>query len=439
MIISVAMMTSCLGTEEGIKSPECYITSFSVGDITTGVTVHKADGTDTIINKVISGSNIHFNIDQTKGIISSVDSLPSWANTTRVVPSFSAIGTVYHKTIINGEEYVMALKSGSDSLDLDNPIDLLVAASDGVSKKLYKVYLNKTSNNADTVVWKANKMNIALPHDFKALTLNNRVFAFYEGEDGSVMTTNASASTNLTSWSEPAKLNGAEIDPKSVIVYNDAFYALGNDGCIYKADGQNRPETWSKTSDKTFERLLAADKYYIYAFDGNEILGTCNFEEWLPSGKHNVDMLPTECVQSFAYKSKSNPEIQYCVMTGLSDNNKKNGISWYKVSSDKEDVNQEWMYIQITKDNKYAMPKWGNMSVTLHNGKLLAIGTEGEEPEYSCIYISEDNGITWHEQSDKYPVPVNLDAAKGPATMLSLDGKIWIIQNGGNVWSGTIK
>ena len=76
-------MASCISDDETTEtSPECVITSFAVGKITSYVTEkeYDKDGNekDVIKTKSILGTDIKFNIDQVNGHIYTTDSLPYW-------------------------------------------------------------------------------------------------------------------------------------------------------------------------------------------------------------------------------------------------------------------------------------------------------------------------------------------------------------------------
>lgn len=437
LVMTTMAMTSCLDSDKLVSSPECYINSFSVGDITSKLTIHRENASDTVVSRTISGSSVRFNIDHVKGIVASVDSLPKWADISKVVPSFNVIGNMYAKWGADSLYYV--LQSGKDTINFEKPLEVMVVASDGVSTKKYTVRLNRYNEDTDTIVWKNSKSGMDFGEGFKALARDGHVFVFGRDGEGRTTVCSSAVSGGLSSWTVPTVVSGGDIDNASVLLYKDEFYALGTDGCIYKAEERNRADAWKKVCDKSFVSLLAADGYYLYAYDGKEILGTEDFATWIESGSEDMDMLPTGCVQSFSYRSKTNPNIQIAVMSGISEQNSRNSINWYKITSDDSDINQDWMYIQITNDNGYAIPKFKDISSAYYNGKLYAIGIDSAKDEYRYLYVSEDNGITWHAQRSKYPIPAGLKAAGGAAKMVSADGRLWIIQKDGNVWSGTIK
>lgn len=435
LFFSVLIFASCIKSEEIITTPECAITSFSIGDIKTGITVHRQGKSDTIVTRTISGSSIHFNIDQLNGVITTVDSIASWADLSSVKPSFTAIGNVtYYNSEKNGFYYIV---SGADSVNLEKPLDFVVTASNGTSFKRYTVSIKKSSIDVDTIVWKSNSNNFATNDNFKIITRNNVAYAFCSDNEGKTYMKTASTSDNLSKWSDKEYLSGADMDYSSVILFKDEFYALSTEGYILKAEDKNHPVAWNKVSEKQFKRLLAADKYYIYALEDNRIMASTDAIDWKENTTDNIDMLPVSSIESYNYNSNTNGNLQIVTMSGVNLNCKYTPV-WYKVSDMDEDVNQKWMYVQISNDNIYGLPKFKEMSYTRYNNSLYAIGLEEKTNAYQYIYRSDDNGITWKAQN-KYPLPQDFKNEHGTAKILTLDNKLWIIQKGGYIWSGTIK
>ena len=124
------------------------------------------------------------------------------------------------------------------------------------------------------------------------------------------------------------------------------------------------------------ERLLAADAYYLYAFNGTSIISTENLESWTEEETNDAEMLPETSIHSLTYPSGTNQNLQVAVMTGVSSQNTNNAVTWCKTSTLEESTNQPWAYIQVTGDNAYGMPHFDYPSVTYYNGALYAIGVE---------------------------------------------------------------
>lgn len=438
-LITVFALASCMKTDEGSVSSECAILSFSVKDITSYVPTKNAAGKDTVISKTIGGSSIFFNIDQVNGIITTTDSLVNWVNLEKVVANFTSNGIVFRKAPNKDEYYQWT--SGSDSVNFENPVEIYVYGTDRVSFKRYTASIKRSAYMNDTIIWSDRTNDFKVTTDFKTIDTDNHVYAFFRNEEGKVQITSSSITSSLASWTTPQNIEGADIDYTSVLIFKGDFYGLGTDGCIYRIERNATAYSAEKVCEKAFTQLLASDKYFIYTSDGKEILASKDFETWTSSGSTDIDMLPTSSRNSFCYTSKTNDDILISMMNGVSANNEKYAVTWYKITSDYEDVNQKWMYIQITDDNKYGMQKFNCISTTLYKESIFAMGMNPDEnggTTSKYIYKSDDNGITWHNNM-KYPLPSDLNPANGTASLIAADGKLWIIQKGGKIWSGVIR
>ncbi len=431
----ILSMASCISDDNDTEtSPECAIVSFSVGKITSYVTEKQYDSEgnakDVVVTKTISGSDIHFNIDQNAGRIFTVDSLPKWVDLSKVVPSFSCYGNVYN--LVNAEEdFYIYLTSGSDSIDFSKTVNLLCVASDGVSRKKYTVDIFKRHTDIDTLQWTSLQSNLRFSGEARFFVDGEKVTAFAKDGNGMDMCTVADANT-VAEWSSPVSV---PVESETVQMFGTMYYGKGEDGFIYRADDMSTG-LWSKVSDITVERLLAADSYYLYAYDGHKIIGTTDMKSWTEQGKEDMDMLPDSYIHSVCSPTKHNANMEDVVMTGLSATNADNAVVWYKQSA-KGGENQKWSYIQITADNSYGLPCLGQLSVTQYDGSLYAIGTE--EGEYKHIYCSKDNGITWHTLSSSYPLPAGLKADGGRASIMTVGSRLWIVQENGKIWQGSIQ
>lgn len=427
------LTTSCLKDEDDEiqRNPECVITQFSVNDIDSDVTIKLANGKDTTITKTIGGSNISFNINHIKNEIYSVDSLPNWTDLTKVVPRISSTGYVYVKQH-NDETFK---QFASDSIDFTKPVKFLVIATDGVSTKEYTAQIFKKDGETDSLKWTAvSNADLQLEGTHRTVVLDDRIYVFHE-KDGTPLVTSTSFLSEGASWRNPAELtcDKGNVDWNSVIVFGGHLYALNTDGNICRSTNDERGTTWTTVTDRTFQKLLATDGIYIYAADADAIYATDDLQTWRECGKSNLDMLPQTCITSVSYTSRTNPALRNAVMGGLTPQNNDNAVIWYKVSSANTSIDQTWNYIQVTAENNYGCPKLENMSMTYHNGQIFAIGGNNEG-----IYISEDNGISWHLQTSKKLLPAEVAGHNTPASITAGNGHLWLIQSGGKVWRGKI-
>lgn len=422
-------MYSCISDDDVEQTPECVITGFSVGDITSMLTATASDGTDSTYTRTISGSSIKFNIDQINGRIYSIDSLPSWTNLTRVVPTITYSGTVYAR--LNADSVYYSITSGSDSIDLSTPMDFLVTATDGVSKKHYSVAIHRYSANADSLLWSPISNNLKLTGNQKLIVANEKLYVFANASE----TPSMSVSTDGITWSEPTALKTVanKIDCQSILTFNGRFYALDSDGKIYTSEDA---EVWTIASETVVKSLPASDKTYLYAYDGEKIIATKDLMNWEINGTDDIDMFPETCLSSQTYNTRTNSDLQVDVLAGLTRNNTTDAVIWYKVSSSEASSNQQWDYITVTDENPYPLPALSNLKMFHYNDVLYAIGGDN-----NAFYKSEDNGITWRKVTQYQFPPVSLVADKNVA--VSVQGNfIWIIQTDSNgevkIWKGII-
>lgn len=438
LLLSLAVMatlaTSCMKDEDEIlSSPECVITKFTVGDIDTEVSIKLASGKDTIVTRTIGGSSVAFNIDQINNKIYSVDSLPSWVDISGVIPTVNSTGYVYIKE--GDETDFHQFASGTDSVDFTKPVKFLVIATDGVSTKEYTAQIFKKDSEADSLAWKTvDGADLQLEGAHRTLTLADRIYVFSESE-GQAVVTSSSFLSEGASWRKPALLTCEQgsVDWNSVVAYNGYLYALNTEGHICRSTNDERGETWSVVSDRVFARLLGTDELYLYACDESGIWGSADLQNWAECGSSDLDMLPETNIATVSYVSKTNPAMRNAVMCGLTSANSDNAVVWYKVSSANESINQKWNYVQVAADNVYACPKLDNLSIICHNAEMYAIGGNN-----AGIYVSADNGISWHLQTKKKLLPAEVTGQSTPASMVAGNGYLWLIQSGGKVWRGKI-
>ena len=434
LAVMAALATSCMKDEDEIlSSPECVITKFTVGDIDTEVSIKLASGKDTIVTRTIGGSSVAFNIDQINNKIYSVDSLPSWVDISGVIPTVNSTGYVYIKE--GDETDFHQFASGTDSVDFTKPVKFLIIATDGVSTKEYTAQIFKKDSEADSLAWKTvDGADLQLEGAHRTLTLADRIYVFGESE-GQAIVTSSSFLSEGASWRKPAQLTCEQgsVDWTSVVAYNGYLYALNTEGHICRSTNDERGETWSVVSDRVFARLLGTDELYLYACDESGIWGSADLQNWAECGSSDLDMLPETNIATVSYVSKTNSAMRNAVMCGLTSANSDNAVVWYKVSSANESINQKWNYVQVAADNVYACPKLDNLSIICHNAEMYAIGGNN-----AGIYVSADNGISWHLQTKKKLLPAEVTGQSTPASMVAGNGYLWLIQSGGKVWRGKI-
>ena len=429
--IVLVCVCSCIKDDEVVNSPTCVITSVSVGDITSYLTTKASDGTDSMYTRTISGSNIKFNIDQVNGRIYSIDSLPSWTNLKRVVASFSYKGTLYARYSVDSLYY--PISNGSDSLDLSTPLDLLVVASDGVSSKHYTAVIYRYTANADSLLWSEPTYFDFRPTSCpKLIAANDRLYLFAD-QDGKPSVSYMDVSESAWLIYPELTTTATHLDCQSIQYFNDKFYALDTDGTIYTSTDA---VTWNASSTQTVQKLLAADRFYLYAFDGSQIIATADLNTWAANGKRHLDMLPEQFITSTAYETRTNSNLQVNVMAGVTSQHADNAVVWYKIAAKEQASNQQWDYITVSSENQYPLPALDNLAIFHYNDALYALGGDNK-----TFYKSEDNGITWKQVTEHQFPPSALKADKPVCITVSNDYVIMIQSNNegkATMWKGKI-
>lgn len=428
----IVVLNSCIEDEETEVTPECAITKMSVSDIRSVILTKAHDGGDSTYSRTISGNTIKFNIDQVNGRISSIDSLPSWTDLRRVVPSFSYSGRLYAQVALAyGDENYYPVSNGKDSVDFTNPVKFMVVGSDGISIKRYTISINKSLASADSLLWTSvANHNLTLKKNHKLWMLDNRIYAFSTDGTDIVM----SSSADGQNWTTPETANQkVKFMIDSMLLFNGKFYATTSEGKIYESENGT---DWSIATEQKVERLLASDAYYIYAYDGEKIIASADLQNWEENGIYQIKMLPQTFITNVAYTTKTHSALQAVVMAGLTEANPNAAVVWYKVSAQSSLLNQKWDYINITSENKYALPALQNLQIFHYNDANYAIGGDN-----SAFYRSDDNGITWHKLTSGFMPPKNIEATNKASFLV--DGKyIWMVQNlkNGNtaIWKGIL-
>lgn len=440
LLIATLTFTACIKDDPTDPTPECSITGFTVGDIVSYINITKADGKDTTYSRTISGKSVYFNIDQVNNVISNVDSLVSWANVTRLVPTVYAEGVVAYKAY--NDSLYHYLSSGKDSIDFTKPAEFVVLAYDGINKKTYTVKVNKSAAEADSLIWsRLSSADITLEGKSHTVVADNSLYVFAEN-NGQPTVCNTSFLSEGLSWTQPETLTGAEgtIDYTSVTVLHNDFYALDSNGCIYRSTTADHGQTWTKTGDRTFSRILGADSQRLYATDGESILGSNDMDEWTAYGTNKIDMLPESDITTACYTAKTNNDIDIVVMAGLTSALDDYATVWYKVSAADNVIDQEWNYINISSDNKWALPKMEGLQMVHLNNSLYATGlsTEDSVNGYHYFYRSDDNGITWRQMTTLFMLPPSVRGTDEPISMCVSGKNIWLVQSGNKLWRGRL-
>ncbi len=433
-MVAVFGLQSCMNDDEEEGSSVCMIAGFTLNDIVSPYTTKTLAGKDTTYNRTISGSSILFNIDQLNGHIYAVDSLPSWMKVTKIVPVVTYAGSLYCRQGEESSDFYY-FRSGRDSIDFTKPVTFKVVSSDGKYSRDYDFKVLKRNYEPDSLYWTEVKSNLTLKGAHRSLSRGSYIYVFAEN-GGTPSVTICDASGNSLEWSKPELLS-EKLNYKSLTLFGSDFYGLDYEGYVYSsADAIH----WEKRSDRILTRLLCSDSRLLYGYDGSHLLSTSDGVEWSEEVVNNLDMLPEMPVSYACYQTRTNSSLSNVVMLG-NNSSSEYAVAWFKISSDNSSSNQPWNYINISAENEYAMPLLENLQMVYYKGMLIAIGGKsysGGLQSYAWVYLSEDNGITWHAQESNMSTLSSWKGSSAMLSMVSCGENIWVIQSGGKIWKGFV-
>ena len=220
LFITAFIATSCLDDEEYVVEYDsnASIIAFSIDDIDTK---YKAtvNGKDTTLTTTVTGANYPFVIDQNKGLIYNVDSLPKGTDITRVVAEISADGYVFIAAETD------SIWEEGDSLDFTKPIQFKVMSMEGSYGRTYTAKVNVHQQDPNLMSWESFEGNFSKEiNRQKAVYFNQQILVFAEQEDQVAVTIanqdNAKEWTGLQAIDIPAKA-----DYSSVVVWGESLPA----------------------------------------------------------------------------------------------------------------------------------------------------------------------------------------------------------------------
>ena len=154
IITVLTMTTSCLSDDkiEVVQYNDAAITSFSLGKLNRLMHTTGSKGQDSTYTASVDYSSYLFTIDQEKGLIYNVDSLPKGVMTDKCIPTIGTKNSsfAYLKSISSDSlSYI-----GTDSLDFSVPRVLRCFANDLSWSKDYTVEVRVHKEEEDSIYWR---------------------------------------------------------------------------------------------------------------------------------------------------------------------------------------------------------------------------------------------------------------------------------------------
>lgn len=415
-------------------SPYAFISSFAIDNILSPFHDVTVEGKDTIVEKIVSGDEFKFVVDQRSKEVYNIDSLTFGTKVNKVATTLSYTGVPYRYDAEKGE-YVYYYSA--DSIDFTSPVAVRITSTDGTYHNYYTVKINVHQVDPELLVWEQQPVDAAVAAltPCRLIEREGLLYLFGKDADGAAFVSVANAGEPLSWAVNPIEVVASELS--SVQLFNGNFYLVA-DGVLYTsadavqwsvaADGYNLAALLA-VSDGEGKMWAATAERLLYTTDG------ASFEvaEALPQG------FPLYGCSSAAYPLVTNNKILRTVLIGYADEAESGSASvWSKLSTE-----DSWSHYEPSKE-EYACPPLAGLQVLNYDNAFFAVGGSAVigdkvvEP-FAAFYISRDNGIAWRKCTDySLQLPKELKGCTQPfATAVTADNYMWIITPDA-AWRGRI-
>lgn len=416
----------------------------------------------------IYGVSYKFTIDQQKGLIYNIDSVPFSADT--------IINKILIKTFTFGG-YLTAGETAekdtffnyTDSLNfldtMDEPLVLRVRPEDGGEYKEYRIEVRRHLVNSDSLNWIGNApfsesfSNGAVTADqkIKTVALNDKLLVFV-AEGNYTAPRLYVGSTQTDQWGSAVNLTPNNLIISSILTYKDNLYMTSGDGKVFSsADGTSWTEvagdgtavsslltTFSNTEngslvESSIAGIIKIESELYFAkgtFDADQKLSwtTATPKQAVPVNTAEEYAFPTENITATkSAKTATGGQIAYLIGAAT---NTDPALPWFSKDG------MSWASLPAQFDNN-ALPSMSYPSIMYYGDKLYAFGDS-----FDSFYTSL-NGFAWQTIKRNFLFPLNDEGESrfkdrtNYSMTIDSDNYIWIVWGKGDgytdeVWKGRL-
>lgn len=428
---------SCSGDDEGITvegTPYALLSSFAIDNILSPFHDVTVEGKDTIVEKLVSGEEFKFVVDQKAKEVYNIDSLTYGTRVDKVSTRLSYTGVPYCYDAELGD-YVYYFSE--DSLDFTSPVRVRITSTDGTYNNYYTIKLNVHQVDPDLLVWESFPVDEAVSAltPCRLVERDGVLYLFGQDADGDTFVAVTTAQ-NAAAWAlHPVPMASAV--PASVQLFNGAFYMLAG-GVLYTSPDAVE---WSVAADGAGLVSLFAvadDGAKMWAANAENLLYTTDGVSFAVAEALPADF-PLYGCSSASYPLITNNKISRTMLIGYADATMSGApVVWSKLSNE-----DNWCAYEPSK-KEYACPPLAGLQVLRYDGALFALGGAGVvndkavEP-FASLFVSKDNGIAWRACKEyALKLPAELKGSTEPfAAAVTADDYMWIITPAA-AWRGRI-
>lgn len=428
---------SCSGDDDGVTitgTPYAFISSFAIDNILSPFHDVTVEGKDTIVQKLVSGDEFKFVVDQKTKEIYNTDSLTYGTRVDKVATFLSYTGVPQCYDAEAGD-YVYYYSV--DSLDFTSPVSVRVQSTDGTYENYYTIKINVHQVDPDLLVWESFPVDeaVAALTPRRLVERDGVLYLFCTDAAGAAFVAVSSAQ-GTPSWTL-SPVDVAAADVSQVQLFGGAFYMVTGGALYSSVDGAS----WTPTAaDAGLVALLAVcdNGTTMWVADGENILSTTDGVSFAVAEPLPADF-PIYGCSSASYPLVTNNKIFRSVVVGYADEAMSGDVKvWSKLSTE----NGWCAYEQPNSD--YKCPPMAGLQVLHYDNAFFALGgaaTMGDKAiaPFASFYVSKDNGIAWRLCKDyALQLPASLKGCTQPfASAVTADNYMWIITPAA-AWRGRI-
>lgn len=312
---------------------------------------------------------------------------------------------------------------------------------DGVTKK-YRLIENRDSlptstDNAHVVT--------------SVTAMNNGVVGIYDLEDPN--TVHVYSSTDSIDYSKDRVFVVFSSSGKG---YSEYLVKVN----VHKEEGEEfvwklmQDEIWTDEEPSVLpadiKQIIGSSTHEMYALSDDNLLkvspdGGISWEDEEYENAADAMLLPTQDISMVYYPMTLAEKTDYVLMAGNREveETQEDGTTrtvlrssvWRKIVDYGDGTPKgRWTYLERESDGQYQLPGLKGLTLLRYDDTVLAFGGD-----YSKIYQSRDNGITWKE-NNTYQMPAGFDqSTTGVLVRVDGDNFIWLYCSGtGQVWRGRL-
>ncbi len=440
--------TSCLNDDDDVTySDLCYIEAFSLGYVKQAHFTTGSEGQDsTYYTSYSASSSFPMTVNQIDLTIENLDSLPVHSVLTAVLTSCTFTGTLGWRklNIAEGEDTTWTAYSSSDSLDLSEPLSLVVIPGSGTSLRKYTLNVNVHQQKGDTTVWNNIGTVDALQGKLarKALIWNGNVVVLAQQSDGTLSYVQHPASTS-GDWTEVETTGTDGAVPSTLQKQGDKLYMSTASGQVLQSENA---VDWTDAGYPSADglTLVAASDDLLYALKGGELMSS-DGGEWEAEGVDDTTAsMPTQEIQS-QYYTLADGQYRLMLVGQTVEDGTAVTRTWAKGWGEGEESGEIWNYYTENSADIYHLPTIQNLNILPYDDAFIAFGGASLDGEYTAMQEmlrSRDHGIAWIAYDDgEMDVDSTIQEAAETATYITSavddDQFCWIVVDD-HVWRGRI-